>query len=284
MPHEKATADRHVGMVRDKFIQQLGANLEKIRARRQSLYQLYENVDYESYWTGVDRLSVDQLEQTIVQQLLPPTGYRLVDVGCGYGRLADCYVGRFKQAILLDSSPSLLGQAVERTGGRLACVVADLNHMPFRDGSFDTTLMVRVFHHVEDSTACLRELNRVLSNDGHLVLSYRNKRDARSIIRWFLGRSAYNPFSGEPVEVSPMLTGHHPRFVDRAMRDAGFSITRYAGVTGALERLATKVGCAGPGLAVSVRIAAFFGGTKLTPWIFCQASVVNSAVKEKGCG
>ncbi|NLF14559.1 MAG: class I SAM-dependent methyltransferase [Anaerolineaceae bacterium] len=228
-------------------------------------------MDYESYWSGTHWLNVDQIEHSVLRRILPATGYRVVDIGCGYGRLADCYMDRFEHAVLLDSSASLLSQAAERTGRCGARVVADLHRLPFRDGSFDTGLMVRVFHHVEDPGGCLREVNRVLTSNGQFVLNYRNKRDVLSMIRWLSRRRTYNPFKKDPVEASLMVTAHHPGFIDQAMREAGFRIVRSAGTTGALVRLAAGKGPARLALALSVRASPLFGGAKLTSWLFCLA-------------
>lgn len=265
----KGTRLPHDSAVHPKWLQQLIANREEIQARQENLYRLYENVDYESYWTGTHWLNVDQIEHSVLRRILPATGYRVVDIGCGYGRLADCYVNRFRHAVLLDSSASLLSQAAEKTGRCGARVVADLHRLPFRDGSFDTGLMVRVFHHVEDPAACLREVNRVLTGDGQFILNYRNKRDVLSMIRWVGRRNTYNPFKKEPVEASLMVTAHHPCFIDQAMRDAGFRIVKCVGTTGALVRLAAKKGPARWALDLSVRASPLLGGARLTSWLFC---------------
>ncbi len=58
-------------------------------------YRFYEGVEYKHFWDGLKRSKLDELEHAIVRELLPVSGRRIIDVGCGYGRLADCYLNRF---------------------------------------------------------------------------------------------------------------------------------------------------------------------------------------------
>ena len=118
----------------------------------------------------------DLAERIALRHLLPPTGRRLLDIGPGFGRLAEFYQG-YEQVILLDYSRSLLRQAQERLGrdGRLVYVAASFYTMPLAKQVVDTAMMVRVMHHVEDVPTLLNEVARVLVDGDLAVLEYKGR-------------------------------------------------------------------------------------------------------------
>src|SRR5271154_3073794 len=82
-------------------------------------------------------------------------GCRLLDVGCGDGRLA---------ALLREKTPGLVAQGVDilpRPGCAIDCQAFDGVHLPFSEDSFDVCLFVDVLHHALDPSAILRDACRV---------------------------------------------------------------------------------------------------------------------------
>src|SRR5574339_537191 len=73
--------------------------------------RLYDGIEYKDFWAGEEKAKLDDLERSLVCELLPQTGHRIIDIGCGFGRLADCYLNRFEQVVMLDGSLTLLRQA-----------------------------------------------------------------------------------------------------------------------------------------------------------------------------
>jgi ubiquinone/menaquinone biosynthesis C-methylase UbiE len=233
-------------------------------------YSLYEGIEYKQYWNGLQKRKLDELEQVIVRKLLPNSGGRIIDVGCGYGRLADCYMDRFQQVIMVDGSISLLRQAFEKTRGQAIYIACDATHLPFRTATFDAVLMIRVFQHIEDSKACLFELHRLLCNDGRFVFSYCNKQNALRIIRWLIRANLENPFTKEPSGVGSTFISHNPKAVHQLLRESGFSSMQYYGV-GILNWFAGRIGSAGRWIAPGEYLAPIFGRSKIAPWIICRA-------------
>ena len=85
---------------------------------------------------------------------LPASG-RVLDVGCGDGRLAER---------ILALRPGLRLEGIEvkpRPGTRIAVTGFDGRHIPFQDGAFDAAIAVDTFHHAEDADALLAECARV---------------------------------------------------------------------------------------------------------------------------
>ena len=71
-----------------------------------------------------------------------------------------------------DSSPAMLDLARQRLGAAADLRVADLSKpLPFADGSFDDVVSSLVLHYLEDWSAPLAELRRVLKPGGRLILS-----------------------------------------------------------------------------------------------------------------
>jgi ubiquinone/menaquinone biosynthesis C-methylase UbiE len=98
--------------------------------------------------------------------------HRVLDAGCGSGPLSAAL--RAKGAIVtgFDSSSAMVELARQRLGENAALHVADLSQpLPFADGAFDDVVASLVLHYLQDWTAPLAELRRVLQPGGRLILS-----------------------------------------------------------------------------------------------------------------
>lgn len=99
-------------------------------------------------------------------------GRRVLDAGCGSGPLSAALRARGAIVTGVDASPAMLELARERLGGSADLYVADLSKpLPFADGSFDDVVSSLVLHYLEDWSAPLAELRRVLKPGGRLILS-----------------------------------------------------------------------------------------------------------------
>jgi ubiquinone/menaquinone biosynthesis C-methylase UbiE len=99
-------------------------------------------------------------------------GHRVLDAGCGSGPLSAAL--RAKGAIVtgFDSSPAMIKLAQQRLGENADLHVADLSQpLPFPDGAFNDVVVSLVLHYLQDWTAPLAELRRVLKPGGRLLLS-----------------------------------------------------------------------------------------------------------------
>jgi len=111
------------------------------------------------------------------------TGGRLLEVGAGTGLNA-----RFHPAgtvgVMTDLSIAMIAEAGRRTDipRRVQRVIADVEHLPFREGSFEVTLATLVFCEVRDPLAGLVELRRVLAAGGTAVFLEHVRPQC-----WFLG-------------------------------------------------------------------------------------------------
>jgi exopolysaccharide biosynthesis WecB/TagA/CpsF family protein len=128
-------------------------------------------------------------------RLVPLTGGRLLDVGCGNGAYTLELAKRFKEVVAIDVEPNRLGELVrqQRTSGQAGEIETRLlsaEAMDFEDGTFDAVTAIEVLEHVEDLPRAVREIARVLKPGGHLYVSVPN--------RWF-------PFETHTVRVGKRM-------------------------------------------------------------------------------
>ena len=99
-------------------------------------------------------------------------GHRVLDAGCGSGPLSAALSAKGAIMTGFDSSPAMLELARQRLGATADLYLADLSKpLPFADGSFDDVVSSLVLHYLEDWSAPLAELRRVLKPGGRLILS-----------------------------------------------------------------------------------------------------------------
>ena len=99
-------------------------------------------------------------------------GRRILDAGCGSGPLFAALRDRGAIVTGFDSSARMLELARRRLGDDADLQLADLGSpLPFPDGAFDDVIASLVLHYLEDWTAPLAELRRVLTPGGRLIVS-----------------------------------------------------------------------------------------------------------------
>jgi len=246
----------------------------------------YEGSSYRTdFWEGQGREYEDRAERLALRKLLPPAGTRLIEIGVGFGRLVDLYDG-YQQVVLLDYSKSMLRQAQERwgRGGKYVYVAADLYAMPFVDSLFDTTVTVRVLHHVQDIPAAFQEIQLVLKPGGVYVLEYANKRHLKAVLRYLLGRQSWSPFVPEPYEFVELNYDFHPAWMKARLREAGFAIGRELAVSSfrlpLLKRLIPPRLLA----ALDSLLQEPTASLKLAPSVFVRARVEKEGAPTEGGG
>lgn len=184
----------------------------------------YEDSDYRTrFWEDQGREYEDAVERLAIRRLLPSTGQLLMDIGAGYGRLADLYSGH-RHVVLLDYSRSQLADARSRWGDdpRFLFVAADFYRMPFVPGLFDTITQIRVIHHAVDVPAVFAQIRRVLRPVGTYVLEFANKQNLKAIGRYFLQRQTWSPFDHRPVEFAELNFDFHPAWMGHQLTASGF--------------------------------------------------------------
>jgi ubiquinone/menaquinone biosynthesis C-methylase UbiE len=133
-----------------------------------SLKQFYENLadkpDIEHYVkpTGIYRKKI------VIKMLSPEKNDLICDLGCGDGTLSVTFIRKVKSIVGVDFSKKRLKRAKEKG---LTTVNADVQSTPFKDKSFDKIICSEVIEHVLNPEDLIREISRLLKNEGVAVVS-----------------------------------------------------------------------------------------------------------------
>jgi len=236
---------------------------------------LYEGFDYAAFWRAPARAHMDVLEHRLVERLLPPSGRRILDAGCGFGRLADVYVDRFDECVLVDSAWSLLEQARDRWAPRATFVAADLKALPFATGAFDAALAIRVLHHFEDPRPVLAGLRAVLAPGGRLLFTSSNARNPKRILRSLLGGGPTSAFRAGPIPYDRHTFGWSARELREMVTAAGFDVRELRGV-GVMDKLVAHAGPLAGLVPPGVGVSRPLGALRLAPSLLGVAEAAGS--------
>ena len=99
-------------------------------------------------------------------ELLPAAPARVLEVGCGEGRVARDLADRGYAVTGLDLAPSLVAAAAE-ADSRTTFLVGDASSLPFPDGAFDIVVSYNSLIDVEDMPSAVAEAGRVIRDGGH---------------------------------------------------------------------------------------------------------------------
>lgn len=97
--------------------------------------------------------------------LMPPPPARVLEIGCGEGRVARDLADRAYAVTGLDIAPSLVAAAAV-ADPRSEFVVGDASALPFADGTFDLLVSYNSLIDIDDMRAAVAEAGRVLRDGG----------------------------------------------------------------------------------------------------------------------
>lgn len=115
-------------------------------------------------------------KQTLTWEFLveyQPTPCRLLEIGCGNGRLLHCAKEAGWQVNALELSPVLAEKVSQALGVEVE--VADfLSYEVPEDARYDVVVLRHVLEHLPDCLAAMNSMNRLLRPDGLLVMEFPN--------------------------------------------------------------------------------------------------------------
>ena len=101
---------------------------------------------------------------------------KVLDFGCGNGRLLDFLEGTKLNYTGIDASGKLIKIAQKKYPGKSFLQLENEGRLPFKDKEFDMIFSIAVFHHFTPKMAdnALGEMKRILKDDGILILTIWN--------------------------------------------------------------------------------------------------------------
>ena len=166
----------------------------------------------------------------VLDRLAPRGGERILDIGCGTGRLTSEISLRAPGSRVTgtDLSLAMLMQARRHYPDAAAYIRADGVALPFRDGTFDAVFSTATFHWIKDHDRLFTGIHRVLKAGGRLVSQcgggpnlqelYRRAQQQRMTPKY----RTYFEGWGDPWHFAS------PEDTERRLREAGFHGIRVA--------------------------------------------------------
>lgn len=166
-------------------------------------------------------------ERAIAREIGIQRGDRVLDLGCGRGRVA-AHIATLSgsQVTGINIDPNQIGQAVafnKEKGLHNRFVVQDFNSLPlpFSDGQFDAFYQIQALSLCKDLKALFKEIFRVVRPGARI-----------SLLDW-VSLPAYDPNNAEHVElmgrVKPLIGAvgtPTPELLEEALEEAGFVVVK----------------------------------------------------------
>jgi len=102
------------------------------------------------------------------------SGKRVLDIGCGDGKLSLEVIKRTKarELIGIDADKSEIDKAKLIKDTRASFYVSDASNLPFEDESFDAIFCNIAFQQFKEKEKALQEMYRVLKNKGEVIINF----------------------------------------------------------------------------------------------------------------
>ncbi|MHB2029683.1 MAG: class I SAM-dependent methyltransferase, partial [Acidimicrobiales bacterium] len=135
---------------------------------------------FDSPW---GRYSFDIESGAVLEALgLLSSDLRVLDVGCGTGRLTSLLETSDATVVGLDLEPAMLTIAATRSRARL--ILGDAHRIPVGDATFDRVVAVTLCEFTDDLGAVFAELARVTRPGGRIIVGSLNPRSPWGL-RWW---------------------------------------------------------------------------------------------------
>ncbi len=200
----------------------------------------YDNDDYNylRYWDGRDYEHA--AEELAIRRLLRGKHFKTAaDIGGGYGRLC-VFLEQFADKVTLaEPSQAQLDIAKDflKNHPEIDSVKTQADNLKLPDKSQELITMIRVMHHLPEPAAEFQELQRVLTDNGYLVLEVANYAHARNRIKHLL-RGKRLP--AQPVDIRSAqnrrkeeiaFVNHNPKTVIKQLAHAGLKVEKVLSVS-----------------------------------------------------
>lgn len=196
----------------------------------------YDSYNYQEYWRGRDY--EQEAEKIALEKLfkkIPKKDQKsLLEIGAGFGRLAQIYAPKFSHCLLIEPSRKLINQAQKNLANQKNIIIQEGKAENLTtEEKFDVALLVRVAHHLEDLTPIFKNINLSLKANGYLILEFANKINFKSRLKAWLGgnfsfsqdlKACDRRSAANINEETILFLNHHPKKVRQDLAKAGFEV------------------------------------------------------------
>ncbi len=194
--------------------------------------------NYLRYWDGRDYEHA--AEEAAITRLIKGKHFKnAADIGGGYGRLC-VFLEKFAdQVTLAEPSQQQLDIAKDFLKGHseVKQQLMQADNLKFKDASLDLITMIRVMHHLPDPSTEFKELARVLTDDGYLILEVANYAHGRNRLKHAL---KMQKLPTQPVDIRSAenrrddeiaFVNHNPKTVIKQLAHAGLKVEKTLSVS-----------------------------------------------------
>jgi len=133
----------------------------------------------------------------------------LLDAGCSIGTfeeiLNDIASPKYK-IIGVDFAPKAIKIARFKSIPNSEFLCADINNLPFTNNYFDCIVMIAVIEHLSNKQKALKELKRILKNEGEIIITTPNKENIILKIHNFLIKLALRIIGRKEIDKDEYLS------------------------------------------------------------------------------
>ena len=116
-------------------------------------------------------------KEVLITMLGDLRGLKVLDLGCGTGRLVHHLRNLGAEVVGVDVSEKML-EILKKRYMDVEVVCADVCHLPFEEDNFDVVIGSFLIVHIKDLVECFDEVYRVLKPSGHFYVTNINQRRA----------------------------------------------------------------------------------------------------------
>jgi len=134
-------------------------------------WKAYKKTQLDSY-SGIP-ITKNRLDRCLGELKDDLKGKLVLEAGCGAGRFTELLLQKGAQLVSADLSDAVeVNQENFPQDENHLVIQADINDMPFADGSFDVVVCLGVIQHTPDSERTIEDLYKLLKKGGTLVIDH----------------------------------------------------------------------------------------------------------------
>ncbi len=123
----------------------------------------------------LQRIVFNRSHEMFLREMMPflKDDSRILDIGCGTGKFAFrlSHLNKFLKVHGLDISKDMIKKARAKLKDEpIEFKIGDVEELPYEQHSFDIITCSNSFHHYPDQKKAVREMHRVLRDDGKLMI------------------------------------------------------------------------------------------------------------------